>query len=67
MAVANTISNMFCGIIKDEVTVIIEEDESISEEQNGFRKNRRETNNLYILKNQQKGQEKRKSNRTACS
>ena len=50
MAVANTISNIFCGIIKDKMTNIIEEEELIGEEQNGFRKDRRGTENLYILK-----------------
>ena len=32
MAVANTISNIFCGIIKDKMTNIIEEDELIPNE-----------------------------------
>ena len=50
MAVANTISNIFCGIIKDKMTNIIEEEELIGEEQNGFRKDRRGTESLYILK-----------------
>ena len=50
VAVANIISNIFCGIIKDKMTTIIEEEELISEEQNGFRKNRRGTEILYILK-----------------
>ena len=50
MAVANTISNIFCGIIKDKMTNIIEEEELIGEEQNGFRKDRRGTEHLYILK-----------------
>ena len=50
MAVANTISSIFCGIIKDKMTNIIEEEELIGEEQNGFRKDRRGTKNLYILK-----------------
>ena len=50
VAVANTISNIFCGIIKDKMTTLIEEEELISEEQNGFRKNRRGTENVYILK-----------------
>ena len=36
VAVANTISNIFCGIIKDKMTTIIEEEELIGEEQNGF-------------------------------
>ena len=48
--VANTISNIFCGIIKDKMTNIIEEEELIGEEQNGFRKDRRGTENLCILK-----------------
>ena len=50
VAVANTISNIFCGIIKDKMTIIMEEEELIGEEQNGFRKDRRGTENLYVLK-----------------
>ena len=50
VAVANTISNIFCGIITDKMTNLIEEEELIGEEQNGFRKDRRGTENLYILK-----------------
>ena len=49
MAVANTISNIFCGIIKDKMTNIIEEEELIGEEQNGFRKDRRGTENSKCL------------------
>ena len=50
VAVANTISNIFCGMIKGKMTNMIEEEELIGEEQNGFRKDRRGTENLYILK-----------------
>ena len=52
MAVASTISNIFCGIIKDKMANITEEEKLISEEQNGFRKNKRSqgTEILYILK-----------------
>ena len=68
VAVANTISNIFCGIIKDKMTNIIEEEELIGEEQNGFRKDRRGTENLYILKELiEKKQEKRINSYTACS
>ena len=50
IAVANTMSNIFGGIIKDKMTYIMEMEEMISEEQNGFRKNRRGTENIYVLK-----------------
>ena len=49
VAVANTISNIFCGIIKDKMTIIMEEEELIGEEQNGFRKDRRGTEHLLTL------------------
>ena len=50
MAVTNTINNIFCGINKDKMTTIVEEEELISEEQNDFRKNRRGTENLYLFR-----------------
>ena len=48
VAVANTISNIFCGIIKDKLTAIIEEVELISKEQNGFRKKTEEGQKIII-------------------
>ena len=47
VAVANTISNIFCGIIKYKMTTTTEEEELISEEQNGFRK--KQEQNIYIF------------------
>ena len=58
MAVANTISNIFSGIIKDKMTIIVEEEELISGEQNGFRNKN---------KNKNKNRRGQKSNYTACS
>ena len=49
IAVANSISNIYCGILKDKLTKVIEEDEILSEEQNGFRKNRRGIDNVYVI------------------
>ena len=40
IAVGNSISNIYCGILKDKITNVIEAEEVLSEEQNGFRKNR---------------------------
>ena len=50
VAVANTISNIFCGILKEKITEVVEREGIISDEQSGFRKNRRGTDNLYIMK-----------------
>ena len=50
MVVANTITNIFCGIIKEKLTKVIEAERVIGEEQGGFRKDRRGTDNLYIVK-----------------
>ena len=49
IAVANTVSNIYCGIIKEKIREILEEEEIVSEEQNGFRINRRGTENIYII------------------
>ena len=46
ISVVNTIANIYCGIIKEKLRDIIEEEEIISEEQNGFRKNRKVTENF---------------------
>ena len=50
IAVANTVANIYCGLIKEKIRDILETEEIISEEQNGFRKDRRGTENLYIIK-----------------
>ena len=51
VTVANTVSRVFAGIIKKKKMECIIEDEGLaSEEQNGFKKNRRGTGNIYILK-----------------
>ena len=49
IAVTNNINNIFCGILKEKIGNIIEENNIIGEEQNGFRKDRRGTENLFIL------------------
>ena len=46
VAVANTINNIFCGIMKGKISRKIEEEGSISDEQSGFRRNRRGTDNI---------------------
>ena len=50
VAVANTITNIFCGILKEKLTRILEEGKVIGEEQSGFRKDRRGTDNLFVMK-----------------
>ena len=50
IAVANSILNILCGIIKSKLSKIIETKEILSEEQNGFRKDRRGTDNIYSIK-----------------
>ena len=50
VAVTNTISNIFCGIIKEKMTGWLEKENRLNDEQNGFRKDRRGTDNLYIIK-----------------
>ena len=49
VAVPNTISNIFWGIIKDKMSPIIEEEKLISEEQNSFRKKTEEGQKIYIF------------------
>lgn len=50
IAVADTISNIYWGIKKEKIREVIEGEGIISEEQNGFRKDRRGTENIYIIK-----------------
>ena len=49
IAVANNITNIYSGLIKQMLTTILEQEIILSQEQNGFRKNRRGSDNLYIV------------------
>ena len=50
VAVVNTIANTFGGIIKKKLERIVENEKIISDEQNGFRRDRRGTDNLYLMR-----------------
>ncbi|KAF2362290.1 PRMT5 oligomerization domain [Trinorchestia longiramus] len=43
-------SKIFCGILNERMKHVVEEQGVIGEEQNGFRKDRRGENNLFVLK-----------------
>ena len=49
IALANNISKIFCGIVNDRLKEVIEREKVMSEEQNGFRQDRRGEDNIYIV------------------
>jgi len=49
IAITNAISKVFCGLLNERMTSLVESNNLLSEEQNGFRGDRRGTDNLFIL------------------
>ena len=49
ITLTDNIGKIFCGLLKNRLNKQIEENNIISDEQNGFRENRRGTDNIYIL------------------
>ena len=49
IALINTVSKIFCSLLNDSLIKSIEENEVLGEEQQGFRRERRGEDNLFIL------------------
>ena len=49
IALANTVGKIFCAVLNERVSEWIEREGVLGEEQNGFRKDRRAEDNMYVL------------------
>ncbi|KAF2350820.1 hypothetical protein FHG87_018427 [Trinorchestia longiramus] len=48
IALADTVSKIFCGILNERMKRVVEEQGVMGEEQNGFRRDRRGEDNLFV-------------------
>ncbi|KAF2350125.1 Reverse transcriptase domain [Trinorchestia longiramus] len=48
-ALADTVSKIFCGILNERMKHVVEEQGVMGEEQNGFRRDRRGEDNLFVV------------------
>ncbi|KAF2349462.1 Reverse transcriptase domain [Trinorchestia longiramus] len=49
IALADTVSKIFCGILNERMKHVVEEQGVMGEEQNGFRRDRRGEDNLFVV------------------
>ncbi|KAF2354306.1 hypothetical protein FHG87_014938 [Trinorchestia longiramus] len=49
IALADTISKIFCGILNERMKHVVEEQGVMGEEQNGFRRDRRDEDNWFVM------------------
>ena len=50
ISLSDTVSKIFCGILNERLKEVCERCKVMGEEQNGFRKNRRGEDNMFIVR-----------------
>ena len=50
IAITDTVSKVFCGILNERMKVVIERNKVMGEEQNGFRVDRRGEDNMFVVR-----------------